>query len=94
MLTVTEFDFSRGGLDIKISADVPKGSGMGTSSILGAALVTALERVAGRKPEWKRVASLTLALEKEMATGGGWQDQIGGLVPGAKLGSTRRARRS
>ena len=84
-LTVTKFDFSRGGLDIKISADVPKGSGMGTSSILGAALVTALERAAGRKPEWKRVASLTLALEKEMATGGGWQDQIGGLVPGAHL---------
>jgi len=88
-LTVTKFDFSRGGLDIKISADVPKGSGMGTSSILGAALVTALERVAGRKPEWKRVASLTLALEKEMATGGGWQDQIGGLVPGVHLVSTK-----
>jgi len=87
-LTVTKIDFSRGGLDIRISADVPKGSGMGTSSILGAALVTALERVAGRKAEWKRVASLTLALEKEMATGGGWQDQIGGLVPGAHLIST------
>ena len=87
-LTVTKFDFSCGGLDIRISADVPKGSGMGTSSILGAALVTALERVAGRKAEWKRVASLTLALEKEMATGGGWQDQIGGLVPGAHLIST------
>ena len=87
-LTVTKFDFSCGGLDIRISADVPKGSGMGTSSILGAALVTALERIAGRKPEWKRVASLTLALEKEMATGGGWQDQIGGLVPGAHLVST------
>ena len=88
-LTVTKFDFSHGGLDIKISADVPKGSGMGTSSILGAALVTALERVAGRRPEWKRVASLTLALEKEMATGGGWQDQIGGLVPGAHLVVTK-----
>ncbi len=88
-LTVTKFDFSRGGLDIRISADVPKGSGMGTSSILGAALVTALERVAGRKPEWKRISALTLALEKEMATGGGWQDQIGGLVPGAKLVFTK-----
>ena len=87
-LTVTKFDFSRGGLDIKISADVPKGSGMGTSSILGAALVTALERVAGRKPEWKRISALTLSLEKEMATGGGWQDQIGGLVPGVHLVST------
>ena len=92
-LTVTKFDFSRGGLDIKISADVPKGSGMGTSSILGAALVTALERVAGRKPEWKRVAALTLALEKEMATGGGWQDQIGGLVPGAHLVVTKPGKR-
>jgi len=88
-LTVTKFDFSRGGLDIKISADVPKGSGMGTSSILGAALTLALERFAGRKPEWQRVASLTLALEKEMATGGGWQDQIGGLVPGAHFVVTK-----
>ena len=88
-LTVTKFDFSCGGLGIRISADVPKGSGMGTSSILGAALVSALERVAGRKVEWKRVSALTLALEKEMATGGGWQDQIGGLVPGVKLVSTK-----
>ncbi len=88
-LTVTGFAFTGGGLDIRISADVPKGSGMGTSSILGAALVTALERIAGRKEDWKRVAALTLALEKEMQTGGGWQDQIGGLLPGVKLVSTR-----
>lgn len=88
-LTVTGFAFSGGGLDIKISADVPKGSGMGTSSILGAALVTALERIAGRKEDWKRIAALTLGLEREMQTGGGWQDQIGGLIPGVKLVSTR-----
>lgn len=91
-LTVTGFSFASGGLEIRISADVPKGSGMGTSSILGAALVTALERVAGRKVGWKRVSSLTLALEREMQTGGGWQDQIGGLVPGVKLVSTRPGR--
>ena len=84
-LTVTRFDFSAGGLDIRISADVPKGSGLGTSSILGAALVTALERLAGRSTAWSRVSALTLALEQEMATGGGWQDQIGGLLPGLKL---------
>lgn len=88
-LTVTGFSFADGGLDIKISADVPKGSGMGTSSILGAALVTALERSAGRKEDWKRVSALTLALEKEMQTGGGWQDQIGGLLPGAKIVFTK-----
>ena len=88
-LTVTGFSFADGGLDIKISADVPKGSGMGTSSILGAALVTALERSAGRKEDWKRVSALTLALEKEMQTGGGWQDQTGGLLPGAKIVFTK-----
>ena len=84
-LTVTGFDFAKGGLDIRISADVPKGSGLGTSSILGAALVTALERTAGRPADWQRVSALTLALEKEMRTGGGWQDQVGGLLSGVKL---------
>lgn len=88
-LTVTGFDFTSGGLEISISANVPKGSGMGTSSILGAALLTALERVAGRAADWRRVAALTLALEKEMATGGGWQDQVGGLLGGVKLVSTQ-----
>jgi len=89
-LTVTSFDFSGGGLDIAISADVPKGSGMGTSSILGAALVTALDRLAGRTSDWRRVSAVTLALEREMATGGGWQDQVGGLLPGVKLVTTER----
>ena len=88
-LTVTDFSFENGGLDISISADVPKGSGMGTSSILGAALVTALERIAGRDAGWRKVSALTLALEKEMQTGGGWQDQIGGLLPGAHLVCTK-----
>ena len=92
-LTVTGFAFTGGGLDIRISADVPKGSGMGTSSILGAALITALERVAGRDADWKRVSALTLALEREMQTGGGWQDQIGGLLPGAKLVETQPGQR-
>lgn len=84
-LTVTGFDFAGGGLDISISADVPKGSGMGTSSILGAAAVTAFERIAGRPSDRERVSELTLALEREMRTGGGWQDQVGGLLPGVKL---------
>ncbi len=88
-LTVTGFSFVAGGLDIRISAEVPKGSGMGTSSILGAALVLALSRIAGSSEGWKRVAALTLGLEKEMRTCGGWQDQIGGLLPGVKLITTR-----
>lgn len=80
-LAVTGFKFGEKGLDIVISADLPKGSGMGTSSILGAATIAAL---LGRV-DTAEVSELTLRLEREMCTGGGWQDQLGGLVGGFKL---------
>lgn len=54
---------------------------MGTSSILGAATVAAL--LGRNAPD--EVASLTLELEREMSTGGGWQDQYGGILGGVKL---------
>ena len=91
-LTVVGYDFAEGGLSIRISAAVPKGSGMGTSSILGAALVEALCRVRGGKADWHSVSDLVLALEQEMQTGGGWEDQAGALVPGVKLLETRRGK--
>ena len=84
-LTVVGYDFSWGGIDICISADVPKGSGMGTSSILGAALVEALLVFHGDEADWRTVSTKTLELEQEMRTGGGWEDQMGALVPGVKL---------
>ena len=84
-LAVTGYRFEDGGISIKISADVPKGSGMGTSSILGSAVVEALGRIAGKDYSVDDVAELTLQLEKEMHTGGGWEDQWGALVPGVKL---------
>ena len=84
-LAVTGYRFEEGGLSILISADVPKGSGMGTSSILGSAVVEALGKIAGREYSVDEVAELTLRLEKEMRTGGGWEDQWGALVPGVKL---------
>ncbi len=81
-LAVTGFRFGeRSGLDIVISADLPKGSGMGTSSILGAATIAALT---GRADP-AEVGELTLRLEQEMQTGGGWQDQFGGVLGGVKL---------
>ena len=80
-LTVTKFRFGERGIDIIISADLPKGSGMGTSSILGAATVAAL--LGRNAPD--EVALLTLELEREMSTGGGWQDQYGGILGGVKL---------
>ena len=84
-LAVTGYRFEDGGLSVVISADVPKGSGMGTSSILGSAIVEALGKIAGKNYSVGEIADLTLALEKEMRTGGGWEDQMGALVPGVKL---------
>ena len=80
-LAVTGYHYGTKGLDIEISANLPKGSGMGTSSILGAATVAAL---LGRADP-AELGELTLRLEKEMSTGGGWQDQFGGMLPGVKL---------
>ena len=88
-LTVVGYRLSGGGLDICIKADVPKGSGLGTSSILGAALVEALLEIEGRTHDPDTVAQYTLRLEQEMNTGGGWQDQMGALYRGVKLVETR-----
>ena len=80
-LTVTGFRFGSHGLDITISADLPKGSGMGTSSILGAATIAALIG----EVDVAKVGALTLALEQEMRTGGGWEDQFAGMTGGVKI---------
>ena len=89
-LAVTDYDIAKGGLAVSICADLPKGSGMGTSSILGAATIAALDRVAGIPFDEQRISSLTLDLEREMCTGGGWQDQLGGLIPGVKILRSRK----
>lgn len=91
-LAVTGYAFSQGGLDIRIFADVPKGSGMGTSSILGAALVEALLKIAGKAHDPDIVSETTLRLEQAMRTGGGWEDQMGALYPGVKLIETGKGR--
>ena len=94
-LAVTGFRFGSAGLDIVISADLPKGSGMGTSSILGAATIAALLQVKevgfvrGAKIDVGRIGALTLALEREMRTGGGWEDQFAGMTPGVKMMRSR-----
>ena len=78
-----------GGLDITIFSALPKGSGMGTSSILGAAVLACLDRVLGVAFDPGRIIRMTSVLEQRMQTGGGWQDQIGGLLPGVKLITTQ-----
>jgi len=88
-LSVVGYEFAQGGLEIRIFADVPKGNGMGTSSILGAALTEALLTVAGKAHDAETVGLKTLELERVMQTGGGWEDQFGALYPGVKLLETK-----
>ncbi|XP_057981500.1 bifunctional fucokinase/fucose pyrophosphorylase [Malania oleifera] len=73
------------GLRIKTWANVPRGSGLGTSSILAAAVVKGLLQITDGDESNENVARLVLVLEQLMGTGGGWQDQIGGLYPGIKF---------
>lgn len=89
-LVVVNHKMSDGGLCISISADVPKGSGMGTSSLLGAALLSALAKLKSIKCDKRAISKMTLQLEKVMGTNGGWQDQVGGLYDGVKLLYTKK----
>ncbi|KAK8941426.1 Bifunctional fucokinase/fucose pyrophosphorylase [Platanthera zijinensis] len=72
------------GLRISTWADVPRGSGLGTSSILAAAVMKGLLCLMKEDESNENVARMVLVLEQIMGTGGGWQDQIGGLYPGIK----------
>lgn len=76
------------GLQIKTWANVPRGSGLGTSSILSAAVVKALLQLTYGDDSNENVTRLVLVLEQVMGTGGGWQDQVGGLYPGIKFTSS------
>ncbi len=69
--------------------DVPKGSGLGTSSILAAACVKAIFEFMGIAYTQASLYSHVLGMEQIMATGGGWQDQVGGLTDGIKLITTQ-----
>lgn len=69
--------------------DIPKGSGLGTSSILAGACVRALLGAMGKHPTDSEVFEKVLCMEQLMSTGGGWQDQVGGIAPGIKLISTQ-----
>lgn len=68
--------------------DVPKGSGLGTSSILSAACVKAVFEFTGIEFTEEDLYAHVLAMEQIMSTGGGWQDQVGGATPGLKYMSS------
>lgn len=78
-----------GGFELTLFSALPKGSGMGTSSILAATVLAALARATGRPLTHEELCARTLLLEQMLTTGGGWQDQVGGVVPGVKIARTR-----
>lgn len=77
-----------GGIEISLLAAIPKGSGLGTSSILAATLLGTLGELGGLNWDHAEICKRTLALEQMLTTGGGWQDQVGGITRGLKLTET------
>jgi len=73
------------GIEISLLAAVPKGSGLGTSSILAATVLAALGDLCGLNWDRNTLFTRTLALEQMLTTGGGWQDQAGAIFRGIKL---------
>lgn len=73
------------GIEITLLAAIPAGSGLGTSSILAATVLGALSDFCGLGWDKNEICSRTLVLEQLLTTGGGWQDQYGGVLPGIKL---------
>lgn len=77
-----------GGISLTMFSAVPKGSGLGTSSILGAATIQCLDRVFGVERAPEQLFAATSALEQMLSTRGGWQDQVGGVLGGFKISRT------
>ncbi len=77
-----------GGLEITTLAAIPKGSGLGTSSIIASTLLGTLSNVCSLGWSDDEICFRTLALEQLLTTGGGWQDQFGGVFGGIKLSTS------
>ena len=78
------------GVELTMLSAIPAGSGLGTSSILAATVLAALSDFCGLAWDKAEIGSRTLQLEQMLTTGGGWQDQYGGILPGVKLLETQR----
>jgi len=78
------------GIEITLLSAIPAGSGLGTSSILAATVLGALNDFCGLGWDKNEIGHRTLMLEQMLTTGGGWQDQFGGVLGGVKLLQTER----
>ncbi|EFA74979.1 L-fucose kinase [Heterostelium album PN500] len=73
-----------GGIEVVSASNLPTGSGLGTSSILAAGLLCAMARVYGQHYDDTSLIHAVLRVEQMLTTGGGWQDQVGGIIGGFK----------
>ena len=78
------------GIELTLLSAIPAGSGLGTSSILASTVLGALNDFCGLGWDKNEIGHRTLMLEQMLTTGGGWQDQFGGVLGGVKLLQTGR----
>jgi len=73
------------GIEVTLLSAIPAGSGLGTSSILASTVLGAVADFCGLNWDKNELGNRTLILEQLLTTGGGWQDQYGGVLRGVKL---------
>ncbi|MBQ9230634.1 MAG: bifunctional fucokinase/L-fucose-1-P-guanylyltransferase [Prevotella sp.] len=78
------------GIELTLLSAIPAGSGLGTSSILAATVLGAVSDFCSLAWDKNEIGKRTLVLEQLLTTGGGWQDQFGGVLGGVKLLETTR----
>ncbi len=78
------------GIELTLLSAIPAGSGLGTSSILAATVLGAINDFCSLAWDKSEIGRRTLVLEQLLTTGGGWQDQFGGVLGGVKLLQTQR----
>ena len=77
------------GIELTSLSAIPAGSGLGTSSILAATVLGAVSDFCALAWDKNEIGRRTLVLEQLLTTGGGWQDQFGGVLRGVKLLQTQ-----
>ena len=77
------------GIELTLLSAIPAGSGLGTSSILAATVLGAVSDFCALAWDKNEIGRRTLVLEQLLTTGGGWQDQFGGVLGGVKLLQTQ-----
>ena len=78
------------GIELTLLSAIPAGSGLGTSSILASTVLGAVSDFCSLVWDKNEIGRRTLVLEQLLTTGGGWQDQFGGVLGGVKLLETQR----